>query len=170
MGSVKFKDLKAYVRYDGNGRVVAGSMVFRKKKPKNGRWYEISSNLCCNPGGNSTTTTTTIVPTTTTSTTVAPTTTTTSTNVAQITGYRLGQVQYPDSGTSCMFYSDINDGITLFAPGGPYSAAQLYYDPQLTMPYTGNDWHPIMIGYPSGPTYSVRLVNGFIQDAQYCGF
>ena len=59
MGSVKFKDLKAYVRYDGSGRVVAGSLVFRKKKPKNGRWSEISSNLCCNPGGNTTTTTTT---------------------------------------------------------------------------------------------------------------
>lgn len=62
MGSVKFKDLKAYVRYDGNGRVVAGSLVFRKKKPKNGRWVEISSNLCCNPNpipNPSTTTTTT---------------------------------------------------------------------------------------------------------------
>lgn len=60
MGSVKFKDLKAYVRYDGSGRVVAGSLVFRKKKPKNGRWSEISSNLCCNanPSGSTTTTTT----------------------------------------------------------------------------------------------------------------
>ena len=59
MGSVKFKDLKAYVRYDGSGRVVAGSLVFRKKKPKNGRWMEISSNLCCNASGSTTTTTTT---------------------------------------------------------------------------------------------------------------
>lgn len=59
MGSVKFKDLKAYVRYDGSGRVVAGSLVFRKKKPKNGRWSEISSNLCCNANPSSTTTTTT---------------------------------------------------------------------------------------------------------------
>lgn len=58
MGSVKFKDLKAYVRYDGSGRVVAGSLVFRKKKPKNGRWSEISSNLCCNASGSTTTTTT----------------------------------------------------------------------------------------------------------------
>lgn len=58
MGSVKFKDLKAFVRYDGSGRVVAGSLVFRKKKPKNGRWSEISSNLCCNASGSTTTTTT----------------------------------------------------------------------------------------------------------------
>lgn len=59
MGSVKLKDLKAYVRYDGSGRVVAGSLVFRKKKPKNGRWVEIPKNLCCNPNPSSTTTTTT---------------------------------------------------------------------------------------------------------------
>jgi hypothetical protein len=59
MGSVKLKDLKAYVRYDGSGRVVSGSLVFRKKKPKNGRWVEIPKNLCCNGNPSSTTTTTT---------------------------------------------------------------------------------------------------------------
>lgn len=75
MGSVKLKDLKAYVRYDGSGRVVAGSLVFRKKKPKNGRWVEITKNQCCNaepiPSSSSTTTTsstTTSYPTTTTTT------------------------------------------------------------------------------------------------------
>lgn len=59
MGSVKLKDLKAFVRYDGSGRVVSGSLVFRKKKPKNGRWVEIPKNLCCNENPSSTTTTTT---------------------------------------------------------------------------------------------------------------
>jgi hypothetical protein len=59
MGSSKLKDLKAYVRYDGSGRVVSGSLVFRKKKPKNGRWVEIPKNLCCNGNPSSTTTTTT---------------------------------------------------------------------------------------------------------------
>lgn len=59
MGSVKLKDLKAFVRYDGSGRVVSGSLVFRKKKPKNGRWGEITKNLCCNENPSSTTTTTT---------------------------------------------------------------------------------------------------------------
>jgi len=48
MGSSKLKDLKAFVRYDGSGRVVAGSLVFRKNKPKNGRWVEIPKSLCCN--------------------------------------------------------------------------------------------------------------------------
>lgn len=58
MGSVKLKDLKAFVRYDGSGRVVSGSLVFRKKKPKNGRWGEITKNLCCTDSGSTTTTTT----------------------------------------------------------------------------------------------------------------
>lgn len=63
MGSSKLKDLKAYVRYDGSGRVVSGSLIFRKKKPKNGRWVEIAKSLCCNdnpvPHPSTTTTTTT---------------------------------------------------------------------------------------------------------------
>jgi hypothetical protein len=59
MGSVKLKDLKAFVRYDGSGRVVSGSLVFRKKKPKNGRWVEITKNECCSETPSSTTTTTT---------------------------------------------------------------------------------------------------------------
>lgn len=69
--------LKAYVRFDGSGRVVAGSLILRRKKPKVGKWVEIQAYECCNP---TTTTTTTAAPTTTTTTTVAePTTTTTTT-------------------------------------------------------------------------------------------
>jgi hypothetical protein len=74
------KNLKAYVRYDGSGRVVAGSLILRKNKPKVGRWQEIPAYECCNYVPTSTTTTTTTAsPTTTTTTTVAPTTTTTTT-------------------------------------------------------------------------------------------
>jgi hypothetical protein len=69
------RDLKAYVRFDGSGRVVPGSLVLRRNKPKVGKWQEIVGYECCNP----TTTTTTTVPVTTTTTTVAPTTTTTTT-------------------------------------------------------------------------------------------
>lgn len=47
MGSNK-RDLKAYVRYDGSGRVVAGSLVLRRKKPKVGKWMEIQTYKCCN--------------------------------------------------------------------------------------------------------------------------
>lgn len=47
MGSNK-RDLKAYVRYDGSGRVVAGSLVLRRQKPKVGKWKEVQGYQCCN--------------------------------------------------------------------------------------------------------------------------
>lgn len=46
MGSNK-RDLKAYVRYDGSGRVVAGSLILRRSKPKVGKWKEIQGYQCC---------------------------------------------------------------------------------------------------------------------------
>jgi hypothetical protein len=67
MGSINPRPLKAYVRFDGSGRIVAGSLVLRKNKPKVGKWKEIPAYECCNP---TTTTTTTAAPTTTTTTTV----------------------------------------------------------------------------------------------------
>lgn len=72
MGSNK-KDLKAYVRFDGSGRVVAGSLILRKKKPKVGNWMQIQAYECCDPDFQTTTTsTTTEAPATTTTTTTAP--------------------------------------------------------------------------------------------------
>lgn len=53
------RNLKAFVRYDGSGRVVAGSLVLRKKKPKVGRWEEILTYECCNDVPSTTTSTTT---------------------------------------------------------------------------------------------------------------
>jgi hypothetical protein len=67
--------LKAYVRYDGTGRVIAGSLILQRFKPKVGNWQEIDAYECCNP----TTTTTTTAPATTTTTTTVPVTTTTTT-------------------------------------------------------------------------------------------
>ena len=49
------RDLKGYVRIDGSGRIVAGSLVLRKKMPKVGKWVEVQTYLCCEP-----TTTTTL--------------------------------------------------------------------------------------------------------------
>jgi hypothetical protein len=78
MGSNSSQRLKAYVRFDGSGRIVAGSLILRRKIPKVGKWVEIPAYECCNP---TTTTTTTGVPvTTTTTTTVRATTTTTTTS------------------------------------------------------------------------------------------
>lgn len=41
------RDLKAYVRYDGSGRVVPGSLILRRKKPKVGVWTEVQGYECC---------------------------------------------------------------------------------------------------------------------------
>ena len=71
--------LKAYVRFDGTGRVIAGSLILQRFKPKVGNWVEIDANECCNYVPTTTTTTTTSTPTTTTTTTSTPTTTTTTT-------------------------------------------------------------------------------------------
>jgi len=53
------KDLKAFVRFDGSGRVVAGSLVLRRKKPKVGNWHQIQGYECCDPDFPTTTSTST---------------------------------------------------------------------------------------------------------------
>lgn len=40
--------LKAYVRYDGSGRVLPGGPILQRSKPKVGDWQEIDANECCN--------------------------------------------------------------------------------------------------------------------------
>ena len=45
------RDLKAYSRFDGTGRIVPGSTVLRRNKPKNGNWKEVQAYECCNSGG-----------------------------------------------------------------------------------------------------------------------
>lgn len=49
--------LKAFVRYDGEGRIIPYSLRWAKTKPKNGDWEEIASSQCC-----TTTTSTTLAP------------------------------------------------------------------------------------------------------------
>jgi hypothetical protein len=66
MSTINTRPLKAFVRFDGSGRIVAGSLILRKNKPKVGKWKEIPAYECCNP---TTTTTTTAAPITTTTTT-----------------------------------------------------------------------------------------------------
>jgi len=69
--------LKAYVRYDGTGRVIAGSLILQRFKPKVGNWQEIDANECCNYVPTTTTTSTSTSTTTSTSTSTSTTTTTT---------------------------------------------------------------------------------------------
>jgi len=42
------RDLKAYSRFDGTGRIVPGSTVLRRNKPKVGTWIEVQAYECCN--------------------------------------------------------------------------------------------------------------------------
>jgi hypothetical protein len=43
------RDLKAYSRFDGTGRIVPGSTVLRRNKPKVGNWVEVQAYECCDP-------------------------------------------------------------------------------------------------------------------------
>lgn len=63
------RSLKAFVRYDGTGRVIAGSLILQAKKPKVGNWQEIDAYECCNDITTTTTTTSTSTSTSTTTTT-----------------------------------------------------------------------------------------------------
>ena len=63
MGTIDKRPLKAFVRFDGMGRVVSGSLLLRRKMPKVGKWIEITANQCCNT---TTSTTTNAITTTTT--------------------------------------------------------------------------------------------------------
>jgi hypothetical protein len=42
------RPLKAFVRFDGTGRAVSSSLIWRKNKPKVGNWKEIQGYECCN--------------------------------------------------------------------------------------------------------------------------
>ena len=77
--------LKAYVRYDGTGRVIAGSLILQRFKPKVGNWQEIDANECCNYVPTTTTTTSSTSTTTTTSTSTSTSTTTTTTTAPPTT-------------------------------------------------------------------------------------
>lgn len=39
--------LKAFVRFDGSGRIVPGSLNVQSIKPKDGNWKQINSKECC---------------------------------------------------------------------------------------------------------------------------
>ena len=77
--------LKAFVRFDGSGRIIPSSLIVQAFKPAVGNYKQIDAKECCNPVIPTTTTTTTVAPTTTTSTTVAPTTTTSTTRLTTTT-------------------------------------------------------------------------------------
>jgi len=48
MANIDKRPLKAYVRFDGTGRIVPSSLILRRKMPKVGKWVEIPAFECCN--------------------------------------------------------------------------------------------------------------------------
>jgi hypothetical protein len=52
------RELKAFVRLDGQGRKVSSSLIYRKNIPKVGQWVQIQAFECCDPWFTTTTTTT----------------------------------------------------------------------------------------------------------------
>ena len=52
------RTLKAYVRYDGTGKIIPGSLILSRIKPKVGNWVETVAYECCNELTTTTTTTT----------------------------------------------------------------------------------------------------------------
>ena len=83
MGTIDKRPLFGYARLDGQGRLVAGSLILRRKMPKVGKWVVMSAYQCCGP--TTTTTTTAPAPATTTSTSTSTTTHTTSTTTTTTT-------------------------------------------------------------------------------------
>ena len=98
--------LKAFVRFDGSGRVIPSSLILQKSKPKVGNWKEINATQCCND-----------TPTTTTTTTIAV----NSQNFAA--GFILGNV----CGTSAI--------TPIYYTGALGNGSSLYMDAGLTTPY-----------------------------------
>lgn len=129
MGSINSRPLKAFVRFDGSGRIVAGSLILRKNKPKVGKWKEIPAYECCNP---TTTTTTTAAPTTTTTTSVAPTTTTTTSIIVSNAVFKVSA----SSATVCAQ----EPTLTLYYVGVFGNGTQIFTDEALTTPYLANSY------------------------------
>jgi hypothetical protein len=89
--------LKAWVRYDGKGRLVGGGPILQESKPKNGDWVEIPFyEYCCQTGP----TTTTSTSTSTTTSTSTSTSTTTSTTTLLPEARQFWLVDYVNAGRS----------------------------------------------------------------------
>lgn len=146
--------LKAFVRFDGSGRIVPSSLIVQAFKPKVGNWQEIDAKECCNytttttstTAAPTTTSTTTVAPTTTTSTTAAPTTTSTTTVAPTTT---TTTTAFPGYYTWLMG-KDISAALACSATGSPiYSAVTplslgviLYANTGLTVPASAS-WYAV---------------------------
>lgn len=147
--------LKAFVRFDGSGRIVPSSLIVQAFKPKVGNYQEIDAKECCNP---TTTTTTTAAPTTTTtSTTVEPTTTTTTT---EFIGYYTWSIRKNISAAAACAEPSTADVYTAVSPLA--LGVILYEDTLLTTPV------PISFYATDGVAYEAGDGTGEITSVTVC--
>jgi hypothetical protein len=159
--------LKAFVRFDGSGRIVPSSLIVQAFKPKVGNYQEIDAKECCNYVPPTTTSTTTVAPTTTTSTTVAPTTTTTSTTIAPTT--TTTTTEFPGYYTWLMGRGTDTTVACAATPVPVYSSVSpltigvfLYTDTALTISVP-NDWYAV-----GGVSYQANNGDGEIVAQSPC--
>lgn len=76
MGNAFKRELKAFIRLDGSGRKIAGSLIYRKNKPKVGEWVQVTAYQCCDMWETTTSTSSTSTTSTSTSSTTTTSTTT----------------------------------------------------------------------------------------------
>lgn len=133
--------LKAYVRYDGTGRVIAGGPILQRFKPKVGNWVEIDASECCN---------------------YVPTTTTTTTQASGPTAWT-AYTSF-NASWSCQ---QINGLLTtLYSSTSTLTSGTfLFTDPELTEPYNYFSGTFVAI---NNQVWEVTSVNGPIENPQAC--
>ncbi len=146
MGSINKRPLNAYVRYDGSGRVVAGSLVLRRKIPKVGNWKQLPQDIayeCCSP--------------TTTSTTTAATT------------YPAGQIsEASDGADACALTLDTNIYLNLAAAPAIAIGDIIYNDAAGTNPYDGDGAYH-RVASTDGEDWNVQVaIDGVVTAANLC--
>ena len=112
------RDLRAFVRFDGSGRIVAGSLILRKNKPKVGKWHEIQAYECCN-----------YIP--------SPSTTTTTTQGGGVTPTAWAIISSVTPEFAC---AGVPGWLVYTAQSTLGVGVNLYYDAALTQPWTGNQY------------------------------
>ena len=139
--------LKAFVRFDGSGRIIPSSLIVQAFKPAVGNYVEIDAKECCN-----------YVPTTTTTTTAAPTTTSTTTSAGPF-NFRVrvaSQAVLSPSANVTVNYS--LDG------GGSWTQYGVALNPS-----TGYPNYTVLSGvtFPSGTTVLIGLMDSLNSNIRF---
>lgn len=172
MAITNARPLKAYVRFDGTGRIVPSSLILRRKMPKVGKWVEIPAYECCNYVPTSTTTTSSTTSSTSSTTTSTSTSTTTSTTTTAVPAieYRLSIFSYDTSGESCSSGAGSPNSAGYSAESNPLLITTFYSDPSLTGPVSGvNKFVAYAKASDPGVVYTARIdESGVVTENTAC--